>query len=122
MIDIQGPAKDDALKSYFETIPEYFYTGDSGTVDENGYLTVKGRTDDIITLRDGEKVTTAALEDSINEREEVAECAVVSFASKERGDVPLAFVVLRGPPFDEIKLTLDKPESEKEAEEKACRR
>lgn len=57
LIDVVGAAKDDALKGYFE-VPEYFCPGDSGRIDENGYLKVVGRTDDIITLKDGEKVPT----------------------------------------------------------------
>lgn len=115
-IDIQGSTKDEALKGYFETVPEYFYVGDSGTIDENGYLKIVGRTEDIITLKDGETVTTAAIEDSINERDEVSECAVIAFASKERGDAPLAFVVLHRPAFDEETLALEKPEGELEEE------
>lgn len=101
-----GPGKEEALKAYFEDVPGYFSTGDSGLIDENGYLKIAGRTADIITLKNGDKVPTAAFEDSINEREEVAESAVVPFASKERGDAPLAFVVLRSPPYDEEKITL----------------
>lgn len=77
---------------------------------------------DIIVLKDGEKVSTAAIEDSINEREEVAESAVISFASRERGNAPLAYVVLRGVPYNEVKLSLEKPEGEIEAEQKAARR
>ena len=56
------------------------------------------------------------------ERPEVAECAVVEFKSKERGNAPIAFVVLRDVPADEKDLALAKPESEKEAERKAASR
>jgi len=59
MIDIVGPTKDDALKEYFDTVPEYFYAGDCGMIDENGYLKIMGRTMDIITLQNGENITTA---------------------------------------------------------------
>lgn len=52
----------------------------------------------------------------------MAESAVVPFASRDRGDAPLAFVVLRGPPYDEVEMNLEKPESEKEAEQAAARR
>lgn len=116
LIDVTGTEKDAAIKGYFEDIPEYFSTGDSGIIDENGYLKVLGRTEDAITLQSGEVLHSQAFEDSINEREEVAESAVVAFASKERGEAPLAFVVLRRPPADEKEMTLAKPESEKEAE------
>jgi propionyl-CoA synthetase len=117
MVDMVGDGKDAALKACFEDVPEYFSTGDSGLIDENGYLKLAGRTEDIITLQNGDKVPSAAFEDSINEREEVVESAVVAYQSKERGEAPLAFVVLRGPPYDEEKLTLEKPESEVQEEE-----
>jgi len=110
------------LKKYFEDVPGYFVTGDSGTIDENGYLKVVGRTEDVITLQSGEKFHTQAFEDSINERKEVAECAVVAYQSKERGEVPLAFVVLRGCPADEKEMELAKPESEKEEERRLAKR
>lgn len=116
MIDVVGTEKDAAIKGYFEDIPGYFSTGDSGIIDENGYLKVVGRTEDAITLQSGQVLYTQAFEDSINEREEVAASAVVAFASKERGEAPLAFVVLRSPPADEKDLALAKPASEKEAE------
>jgi propionyl-CoA synthetase len=122
LVDVVGTEKDAAIKGYFEDIPGYFSTGDSGYIDENGYLKVVGRTEDAITLQSGEKVYTQAFEDSINEREEVAESAVVAFASKERGEAPLAFVVLRSPPADQKEMTLAKPASEKEAERKAAAR
>jgi len=64
-------------------------------------LTVVGRGEDAITLKSGRKVYPKEVEDSIMERKEVAECAVVAFESKERGEVPIAFVVLRGCPADE---------------------
>lgn len=75
-----------------------------------------GRVGEEITLRSGEKVYTADIENSICERKEVVECAVIAFESKERGQVPLAFVVLRSPPADEKDIELAKPESEKEEE------
>ena len=84
-------------------------TGDLGTIDENGYLRVMGRSCDVITLASGRKIYSAPIEDSIMERKEVAECAVVPFPSKERGEVPIAFVVLRGCPADEKEMELAKP-------------
>jgi len=56
-----------------------------GKIDENGYLTFMGRVGEEITLRSGEKVYTADIENSICERKEVVECAVIAFESKERG-------------------------------------
>lgn len=84
-------------------------TGDAGLIDENGYLKIVGRTDDVITLASGRKLYSNEAEDSIMERKEVAECAVVPFNSKERGVVPLAFVVLRSCPADEKEMELAKP-------------
>jgi len=87
----------------------YFYTGDMGFIDENGYLSVVGREEDVIELKDGTKIYPNTVENSIMERKEIAECAVVAFDSKERGVVPLAFVVMRGCPADEIEAQLNKP-------------
>lgn len=87
----------------------YFLTGDMGYIDENGYLKVVGRKEDVITLASGEEIYPSKVEDSIYERKEVAECAVVPFDSKNRGQVPMAFVVLRGCPADEKEMELAKP-------------
>jgi acyl-coenzyme A synthetase/AMP-(fatty) acid ligase len=62
------------------------------------------------------------VEDSIMERKEVAECAVVAFKSKERDEVPIAFVVLRSCPADEKEMELKKPQSEKDEEKKQASR
>jgi propionyl-CoA synthetase len=103
-----GAQQETAKKTWFK-YPDYFLTGDVGTIDENGYLTVYGRGDDVITLASDRKLYTKEVEDSIYERKEVAECAVIPFPSKERGTVPLAFVVLRGCPADEQEMELAKP-------------
>ena len=83
--------------------------GDSGYIDENGYLTVCGRTEDVITLSSGRKIFANEVENSILERKEIVDWAVIPFNSKERGEVPLAFVVHRGCPADELEMELEKP-------------
>ena len=50
LIDVVGDAKEEALKAYFDDVPEYFSTGDTGLIDENGYIKIMGRTCDVITL------------------------------------------------------------------------
>ena len=63
-------------------------------MDEHGYIKIKARSEEIISLATGEKVSTAELEASVMNYEKVSECAVVGYNSKLRGDAPLAFVVL----------------------------
>jgi len=57
-IEILGTEKDARLADYFGTVPDYFYTGDSGTIDENGFLRVCSRTANIITLQDETRIDT----------------------------------------------------------------
>lgn len=71
-----------------------------------------------MTLKSGRRLFPKEVEDSIIERKEVVEAAVVPYQSKERGEVPLAFVVLRSCPADEKEMELEKPQSEKDEERK----
>jgi propionyl-CoA synthetase len=80
--------------SYFETFPGYYKTGDAGFKDEDGYLSIMGRTDDIINVA-GHRLSTGAIEEVIAAHPDVAECAVIGASDQLKGEVPLALIVLK---------------------------
>ena len=80
--------------SYFGRYPGYYLTGDGGFVDDYGYLSVMGRTDDVINVA-GHRLSTGAMEEIIATHPDVAECAVIGVADDLRGQVPVGFVVLK---------------------------
>ncbi len=80
--------------SYLERYPGYYLTADAGLKDEDGYLSIMGRTDDIINVA-GHRLSTGAMEEVLAEHPDVAECAVVGVADELKGEVPLGFLVLK---------------------------
>ncbi|MBX5489186.1 MAG: AMP-binding protein, partial [Mycolicibacterium hassiacum] len=82
------------VASYLSAFPGYYLTGDGGYVDEDGYLFVMGRTDDVINVA-GHRLSTGAIEAVLAEHPAVAECAVIGVADELRGQVPRGFVVLK---------------------------
>ncbi len=80
--------------SYLETFPGYYVSGDGGYFDEDGYLFVMGRTDDVINVS-GHRLSTGEMEEIIGKNQVVAECAVVGRADDLKGQVPLGFVLLK---------------------------
>jgi propionyl-CoA synthetase len=85
---------DKYVESYLETYPGYYYTGDVGRIDKDGYVFAMGRADDVIKVA-GHRLSTGAMEEVIARHPDVAECAVVGVADSFRGQVPLGFVVLK---------------------------
>jgi propionyl-CoA synthetase len=81
-------------RSYFSTFPGYYLTGDGGNIDQDGYLSVMGRIDDVINVA-GHRLSTGAMEEIIAQHPDVAECAVIGCADELRGQVPVGFVVLK---------------------------
>ncbi len=79
--------------SYLDRFPGFYQTADAGHVDEDGYLWIMSRTDDIINVA-GHRLSTGAMEEAIAGHSDVAECAVTGVADALKGQVPLAFVVL----------------------------
>jgi len=79
-------------KSYLERFPGHYQTADAGHVDEDGYLWIMARTDDIINVA-GHRLSTGAMEEVIAAHPDVAECAVTGVADALKGQVPVAFVV-----------------------------
>jgi propionyl-CoA synthetase len=82
------------VRSYLSTFDGYYITGDGGYVDEDGYLFVMGRTDDVINVA-GHRLSTGSMEAVLAGHPAVAECAVIGVADQLKGQVPRGFVVLK---------------------------
>ncbi|WP_347352594.1 acetate--CoA ligase [Intrasporangium sp.] len=82
------------VASYLSAYPGYYLTGDGGYVDDDGYLFVMGRTDDVLNVA-GHRLSTGAIEAALAGHEAVAECAVVGVSDQLKGQVPRALVVLK---------------------------
>ena len=80
-------------QAYLDEFPGYYKTADAGIVDDDGYLFVMARTDDIINVA-GHRLSTGAMEEVLAEHPDVAECAVIGIADAMKGQTPLGFVVL----------------------------
>ena len=80
-------------ESYLAEFPGYYKTADAGFMDEDGYLYVMSRTDDIINVA-GHRLSTGAMEEVLAEHPDVAECAVIGIADAMKGQVPVGFLVL----------------------------
>ena len=81
-------------ESYLATFPGYYDTSDAGVVDEDGYVTVLGRTDDIINVA-GHRLSTGGMEAVLAGHPDVAECAVIGIRDAVKGEAPCGFVVLK---------------------------
>jgi len=82
------------LESYIDSYPGYYKTADAGFKDEDHYLWIMSRTDDIINVA-GHRLSTGALEEVLAAHADVAECAVIGVADELKGEVPLGLVVLK---------------------------
>ncbi|AMO63111.1 acyl-CoA synthetase/AMP-acid ligase [Mycolicibacterium phlei] len=82
------------VSSYLEEYPGYYLTGDGGYLDEDGYLFVMGRIDDVINVA-GHRFSTGAIEAVLATHPAVAECAVIGVNDEIKGQVPRGFVVLK---------------------------
>jgi propionyl-CoA synthetase len=87
-------ADDRFVSSYLSDYPGHYQTGDAGFVDEDGYVHVMSRTDDIINVA-GHRLSTGAMEEVLAAHPDVAECAVVGVHDELKGQVPLGFMVLK---------------------------
>ena len=79
--------------AYLEDYPGYYKTGDAGFIDEDGYLYVMSRTDDIINVA-GHRLSTGAMEEVLAAHADIAECAVLGVNDPIKGEVPLGLLVL----------------------------
>ncbi|MBI5589309.1 MAG: propionyl-CoA synthetase [Deltaproteobacteria bacterium] len=84
---------DGYVKSYLDEFPGYYKTADAGYMDENGYVYVMSRTDDIINVA-GHRLSTGAMEEILADHPQVAECAVLGVEDDLKGQVPIGFLVL----------------------------
>jgi propionyl-CoA synthetase len=82
------------VSSYMERFPGYYLTGDGGFIDDDGYLYVMGRVDDVINVA-GHRLSTGAMEEVVATHPDVAECAVIGVSDELKGQVPVGFVVLK---------------------------
>jgi propionyl-CoA synthetase len=86
-------AEEHFVQSYFSKFPGYYETGDAGYIDENGYVFVMARTDDVINVA-GHRLSTGAMEEVLSDHNDVAECAVIGVADQMKGQLPLGLLVL----------------------------
>ncbi|OBY88742.1 propionyl-CoA synthetase [Pseudomonas sp. AU11447] len=82
------------LQAYLKTYPGYYHTGDGGYVDEEGFVYIMGRTDDVINVS-GHRLSTGEMEELLALHDAVAECAVIAVQDDLKGHVPLGLVVLK---------------------------
>ncbi|MGN6751009.1 MAG: AMP-binding enzyme, partial [Intrasporangium sp.] len=82
------------VSSYLSAYPGHYLTGDGGYIDEDGYLFVMGRTDDVLNIA-GHRLSTGSIEAALAGHEAVAECAVIGVRDELKGQVPRALVVLK---------------------------
>ena len=80
--------------SYLRAYPGFYNTGDAGFIDEDGYVYVMARTDDVINVA-GHRLSTGAMEEVLAAHPDVAECAVIGAHDELKGQVPLGFLVLK---------------------------
>jgi len=86
-------ADDRFRKSYLDHFPGHYETGDAGYMDEDGYLYIMARTDDVINVA-GHRLSTGAMEEVLASHKDVAECAVIGVADDLKGQSPLGFLCL----------------------------
>ena len=81
-------------KVYMSTYKGYYQTYDAGHIDEDGYVWIMSRTDDIINVA-GHRLSTGAIEEVLAEHKDVAECAVIGIADKLKGQLPIGLIALK---------------------------
>jgi propionyl-CoA synthetase len=79
--------------AYLDRFPGFYQTADAGHIDEDGYIWVMARTDDVINVA-GHRLSTGAIEEAISGHPDVAECAVIGVKDALKGELPLAFLVV----------------------------
>ena len=87
-------ADDRYVESYLEEYPGFYKTADAGFIDEDGYVFVMARTDDIINVA-GHRLSTGGMEEVLANHPDVAECAVIGVEDQLKGQLPVGFLVLK---------------------------
>ena len=86
-------ANDAFTEKYLTRFPGYYETGDAGYIDEDGYIYIMARTDDVINVA-GHRLSTGQIEEILSGHPDVAECAVIGIADDLKGQIPLGFICL----------------------------
>ncbi|WP_039018219.1 propionate-CoA ligase PrpE [Halocynthiibacter namhaensis] len=86
-------AEDRFKSSYLEHFPGYYETGDAGMIDEDGYISIMARTDDVINVA-GHRLSTGGMEEVLASHPDVAECAVIGVSDALKGQAPIGFLCL----------------------------
>jgi len=86
-------AQDRFESSYLNTFPGYYETGDAGIIDNDGYIYIMARTDDVINVA-GHRLSTGAIEEVLANHPDVAECAVIGVSDNLKGQLPVGFLCL----------------------------
>ena len=81
-------------ENYMSNYEGFYQTYDAGHIDEDGYIWIMSRTDDIINVA-GHRLSTGAIEEVLSEHQSVAECAVLGIADKLKGQLPIGLIVLK---------------------------
>lgn len=79
---------------YFDRFKGYYFSGDGGYIDEDGYVYITGRVDDVINVS-GHRLSTADMEEIVSGHDSIAECAVIGINNDLKGQIPLALVVTK---------------------------
>lgn len=87
-------ADDRFIKSYMDVFKGYYFTSDGGYIDEDGYVFVMGRVDDVINVA-GHRLSTGEMEEIVATHPHIAECAVIGAADSLKGQLPVGLVVLK---------------------------
>ncbi len=82
------------VESYVSVYPGYYFTGDGGYIDDEGYIYIMGRVDDVINVA-GHRLSTGGMEEIVATHPDVAECAVLGVEDNLKGQVPVGFFVLK---------------------------
>lgn len=82
------------VESYMTTFPGYYETSDGGYIDDDGYVYVMGRMDDVINIA-GHRLSTGAMEEVISTHQDIAECAVIGTDDQLKGQLPVGLFVLK---------------------------
>ncbi len=81
-------------EAYLSAYPNYYFSGDGGYIDDDGYVFITGRVDDVINVS-GHRLSTADMEEIVASHHAIAECAVVGIADELKGQIPFGFIVLK---------------------------
>ncbi|WP_291094413.1 AMP-binding protein [Empedobacter sp. UBA6745] len=82
------------IKGYFQQFPNHYLTGDGGFKDENGFVFITGRTDDIINVA-CHRLSTATMEELVSSHPDITECAVVGIKDELKGQIPIGLIVTK---------------------------